>query len=146
MLQDNLNNLIMESMKNHDDVRTRTLRFIKAAITEARTAKGAGVIDEAKEIQILQKMLKQREDSCQQYIDANRPELAKDESDEIEVIKGFLPKAPTSEEIQKCFENLIATGLTPSKANMGVFIKNIKAKYPAADGKIVSEIVKNGLN
>jgi len=138
MLNDQLNGLIMEAMKDHNEVRTRTLRAIKAAFIEGRTAKGAGEMDEAKEIQILQKMVKQREDACQQYVAVGRQELADNEQAEMQIIREFLPKPVSREEIEAYLK------ACPNRpASMGEIIKLAKAQFPAADGKMVAEVAKS---
>jgi len=141
MLSEKLDSLIMEAMKAHNEVRTRTLRGIKAAFIEARTAKGAGELDEAKEVQVMQKMVKQREDARQQYIDANRIELAKNEFEEMQIIQEFLPKPVTKVDIEAWFNTKTDIPEVCMK-NMGQFVSLIKADLPGADGKLISEVVK----
>jgi len=142
MLKDNITSLIAESLKNQNHTRTRTLRMIKAAFLEAEKAPKAGEWNETKEIQILQKMVKQREDARQQYIEANRIELAKNEYEEILIIQEFLPKPVSKEEILNTFNILTIPHI---KQNMGQLIKEIKRIYPGADGKLVSDIVKENI-
>jgi len=152
MLYTQIDLMIMGAMKAHNEVRTRTLRGIKAALIETRTAKGAGELTEEREIQVLQKMVKQREDARQQYIDANRIELAKNEFEEMEIIKEFLPKPATREDIEKVLNDLkknadtMAYKLEFTKANMGAFIRMVKASLPGADGALVASVVKENLS
>ena len=83
-----LNALIMEAMKNHDTVRTETLRAIKSAFLNWQTSKeNAGKdLSEAEEIQIIKKMVKQRQESIEQYLAAGRKELADAEQAQIDEI------------------------------------------------------------
>ena len=94
-MKNNINALIMEAMKNHDSVRTETLRAIKSAFLNWQTSKeNAGKeLTEADEIQIIKKMVKQRQESVEQYLAAGRKELADAEQAQINVLETFLPKA-----------------------------------------------------
>ena len=79
----------------------RSLRAIKAAIILAKTAEGAGgELKEEDEIKLLQKLVKQRKDSLEIYQKQDRPDLAKKEMEEIEVIEQFLPKQLSPDELK----------------------------------------------
>lgn len=148
LINDKIDMLIMDAMKNHDDVRKETLRAIKTAFMEWRTAKvNVGkTIDETVEIQILNKMVKQRQESIQQYLEAGRTDLANAELAQANIIQGFLPKEATEEEIIAVFNNIVNNdGIEPIKKNMGVFIKGIKSRLTNADGKLVAQVVQRNL-
>ena len=143
MLKDNIDALIKEAMKEHNEMRTKTLRLIKTAFQNAETAKGAKPITtDAQEIQILQKMVKQRKESVKQYESANRLDLAAGENAEISIISEFLPEEVKPEQIEA---EVLNCGIELVKSNMSSIIRIIKGKYPAADGKLVSQIVSNYL-
>ena len=144
-----LNALIMEAMKNHDTVRTETLRAIKSAFLNWQTSKeNAGKdLSEAEEIQIIKKMVKQRQESIEQYLAAGRKELADAEQAQINVLETFLPQAATEEDILRAFNDAkTANGWEPEKKNMGLFVKAIKAALPNADGKMVAQLVQTQLS
>jgi len=148
LINDKIDMLIMDAMKNHDDVRKETLRAIKTAFMEWRTAKvNVGkAIDETVEIQILNKMVKQRQESIQQYLEAGRTDLANAELAQANIILGFLPKPATEEEITTVFNNIVKRGeIEPIKKNMGLFIKALKTLLPNADGKLVAQVVQRNL-
>jgi hypothetical protein len=148
MIKDILNNLIMESMKAHNSVRTETYRAIKTAFMNWQTAKeNAGKeMTETDEINVLKKMVKQRQESMEQYFAAKRDDLAYAEADQITIIKEFLPEEATEEDILKCFNDVIGQdGVEPVKKNMGVIIKAIKGALPSADGKLVAQVVSKYL-
>jgi uncharacterized protein YqeY len=138
----------MASMKAHNTTRTETYRAIKTAFTNWETAKeNAGkTLTEADEINILKKMVKQREDSMNQYFEAHRDDLAYAEADQITIIKEFLPAEATEEDIKNWFDTIVAEGLEPIKKNMGLFVKQIKADLPNADGKMIAQFVQSHLN
>lgn len=131
--------LIKSSMLSGNKIELKVFRLIKAAFTKFETSENATELNEEAEQKILNKMVKEREESIRLYTIGNRPELADLEMAEVEVIKRFLPKEATAEEISLYVDELIAEN--PSKS-MGDYIKSVKAKYTTANGKLVSEIVK----
>lgn len=137
----------MEAMKAHDTVRTETLRGIKTAFMNWQTSKehAGKEMTDADEIQILKKMVKQREESIEQYTAAGRDELANTEHVQMVVIKEFLPAEASASDIEQAFFSL-NRDIEPIKKNMGLFIKAIKEQYPTADGKLVAQIVQKHLN
>ena len=143
-----LNTLIMEAMKAHDTVRTETLRGIKTAFMNWQTSKehAGKEMTDADEIQILKKMVKQREESIDQYRSADRNDLANAEADQVAVIKEFLPAEVTAEQIEYVVENIVLSRvIEPIKKNMGAIIKAVKETLPTADGKLVAQIVQKHL-
>lgn len=148
MIKDILNNLIMVSMKVHNSVQTETYRAIKTAFMNWQTAKeNAGKeMTETDEINVLKKMVKQRQESMEQYFAAKRDDLAYAEADQITIIKEFLPEEATEEDITRVFLQVKdVNNLEPVKKNMGIFIKEIKNALPSADGKLVAQIVSKNL-
>ena len=147
-MKNEINALIMEAMKNHDSARTETLRGIKSAFLNWQTSKeNAGKeLTEADEIQIIKKMVKQRQESVEQYIAAGRKELADAEQAQIDILETFLPQAATEEDIVRAFNQAKeANGWEAEKKNMGLFVKAIKAALPNADGKMVAQVVQSQL-
>lgn len=145
MIYNSIDKLIAEAMKNHDNIRLSTLRLVKTKFLEYKTSKGAKPIDESIEINLLRKMVSEREDSVQIYLSAGRNELADKEMKEINIIKEFLPAEVTEEQIAEAFKKSLADGIEPIKKNMGIFIRNIKTLLSTADGKTVSTYVSKNL-
>lgn len=146
MIYDNIDNLIASAMKNHDNVRLSTLRLIKTKFLEYKTSKGAKPIDENIEITILRKMVNERMETVDIYRNAGRNELADKEEAEMNIIKEFIPEAPSEDKILEVFNNIANEGLTKERKNIGLFIKKIKEVLPLADGKTVSTIVMKNLS
>ena len=147
-MKNELNSLIMQAMKEHNTTRTETLRAIKTAFMNWETSKehAGQELTEADEIQIIKKLVKQREESVEQFMAAGREELANEEHKQIVVLKEFLPADATEEDILKCFNDVIGQdGFEPIKKNMGIIIKTIKGSLPSADGKLVAQIVQKRL-
>ena len=91
------------AMKARDAARTSTLRMAKAAIMNKEIDKH-GALDDAEAVKLLQGLVKQREDSAEQYTKAGRPELAEKESAEITVLKAYLPAEVSDAEIAAAVE------------------------------------------
>lgn len=145
MIKDNLSELILESMKHGKKARIDALRAIKAAILNYETAKNAKPLDEIAEINIVRKLVEQREDSAKIYKEANRLDLAEEELKQAEVLREFLPKPISESEIQDVFNELVKSGISPEKKNLGNLIKGIKERLPLANGKLVSQTVMKNL-
>lgn len=132
MLRDDINNALKTAMKEHDKARLSTLRLINAAVKDrdiANRGDGKPAVDDAELQSILAKMIKQREESVKLYNEGGRPELAKAESDEIAVIREFLPRQLDENEVQKAIaEGLEATG-AESLRDMGKVMSWLKDRY-----------------
>lgn len=141
--EDRINEALKEAMKAKDEATKRGLREIKAQILLAKTDGSGAEINEEREIQILQKMAKQRRDSLSIYIAQDRNDLADKEREELAVIERFLPKQLDADELTVVLTALIAeVGATSPKDMgkvMGAATKQLAGK---ADGKLVAEIVK----
>jgi uncharacterized protein len=136
------------AMKAQDAARTSTLRMAKAALMNRQIDKHAA-LDDAEATRVLQGLVKQREDSAEQYTKGGRPELADKERAEIVVLKAYLPAEVTEEEVAAAVEKAVAeTGATSPK-DMGKVMKAALAALAAggktADGRRVNEAVKKRL-
>ena len=143
-----LEQTIMAEMKKamlaRDEKGLRALRAIKAAIILAKTAEGAGgELKPDDETKLLQKLIKQRNDSLQIYQQQNRPDLAQKEQEEIEVIEEFLPKQLSSEQLRESLTRIIAEVGASSPADMGK-VMGIATKQLAgvSNGQAISAAVK----
>jgi len=142
---------VMEELKNamraKDEAALRSLRAIKAAIIIEKTAEGAGgVINEATEVKMLQKMAKQRRDSLDIFEKQNRPDLAAKEREELAIIEKFLPKQMSPEELRAEIRAIIEQVGAKSPADMGK-VMGVASKQLAGktDGKAISDMVKQVL-
>ena len=144
----NLEQKIMADLKTamlaKDEKSVRSLRAIKAAIILAKTSEGAGgEIKEDDEIKLLQKLVKSRKDSLEIFQQQNRADLAKKESEEIEVIEKFLPQQLSAAELKEIIAKIIAETGASSPADMGkVMGAATKQLAGKADGKAISGVVK----
>lgn len=143
-LEQTINDEIKTAMLAKDQARLRGLRAIKAAIILAKTSEGAGgVLAEADETKLLQKLVKSRKDSLEIYQKQNRADLAVIEQEEITVIEGFLPKQMGTDELKAVIGKIIretgATGAADMGKIMGVASKQLAGQ---ADGKTINAVVK----
>lgn len=148
MIREKIEHLISEATKNREMFEIETLRLVKAELMKYNASKEAisKPMDDNIEIGILKKMVKQRKESAELYNQGNRPELAEKETKEADFIAQFLPKETSVEEIEEAVNAIISSGVEPVKKNMGQIIKTVKSKYPAADGKLVSQVVSSKLS
>ena len=146
MIKDRLPILIADTMKSGNKVKLEALRAVKTAFMNWETAKenvGKSITDTV-EISIVSKLVAQYEDTAKQCDDGKHDELVHEARTMASILKSYLPKPATEEEIVFAFGN-IELDVEPIKKNMGVFIKRIKEMLPNADGKLVSQIVMKNL-
>lgn len=146
MIKERLPILIAETMKSGNKVKLEALRAVKTAYMNWETAKenvGKSITD-AVEISIVSKLVAQYEDTAKQCDDGKHDELVHEALTMAQILKGYLPKPATEEEIAFAFGN-IELDVEPIKKNIGVFIKRIKEMLPNADGKLVSQVVMKNL-
>ncbi len=136
------------SMKARDAERTSVLRMAKAALKNREIDKGEP-LDDAEAVKALQSLVKQREDSAEQYDNASRPELAEKERSEIGVLKVYLPAEILDEEIAAAVEKAIAETAAASPKDMGKVMKAamaaLAASGKAVDGKRVNAAARKSL-
>ncbi|MFT4644460.1 MAG: hypothetical protein ACI8ZX_000863 [Planctomycetota bacterium] len=132
--------------KNQDDL--RALRAIKSAIMLAKTEKGfAGEMTEEIEIALLQKLMKQRNDSLKIFVEQDRTDLASKEEAEMKVIQTFLPAQLSETEVETILKDIIKKTGASSMKDMGkVMGMAAKAFSGKADNSLVSKIVKSLLS
>lgn len=140
MIYNKLNSLIAEAMKNKDSERVNVLRLIKTELVKKE--KEGKTIDETIEANVLMKMVSQREDSINQFKQANRLDLVEKETNELSIIKEFAPKQVSDEDIIAETEKVIATIGVVTMKDMKNILAEVQKVYPTANGKIISQIVK----
>jgi uncharacterized protein YqeY len=136
-----INKKIMESMKSHDKVASETFKLLKAKILEFKTAKNAREYNDAEEIALINKMISDRANSAEIYMQNNRQDLADAEYAQAKVLEDLLPPLPTREDIESYLGEKYPDGI--ERKMMGVVIKEIKDNLLGSDGKTVADCVKN---
>jgi uncharacterized protein YqeY len=123
---------LKDATKAQDKRRISTLRLVSAAIKDrdiaARTA-GKTQATDAELLELFAKMIKQREESQKIYADAGRAELAKQEGEEIEIIREFLPTQLSDKEMEKAITAAITESGAAGVKDMGKVMTALKARY-----------------
>ena len=142
-----INEAIKTAMREKDKVALDSLRAVKSQILLLKTeAKGADVSAE-QEIAILQRMIKQRKDSYEQFVAQNRNDLAEVELAQMKVIEQFLPAQLSAEELEAEIKKIIAEVGAESLKDLGKVMGTAsKALAGKSDGKFISEMVKKLLS
>ena len=132
MLRDRLTTEMKEAMKAGDKRKLGTVRLIQAALKdkdiELRGA-GKGPASDDEILALMQKMIKQRQESVAMYDQGGRPELAAQEREEAEVIQSFLPKQMEEAEVRAAIEAAIAETGAASMKDMGKVVGALRGKY-----------------
>lgn len=136
-----INKLIMDAMKARDKVASETYKLLKAKILEFKTAKNAKEYNDVEEINLINKMISDRKNTAEIYVQNNRQDLADAELAQAQILSNLLPALPTKEDIETYLNEYYPNGI--EKKSMGLVIKEVKEALLGADGKLVSECVKN---
>ena len=129
-------------MLARDADRLSALRMLKSAIGYAQIERKSETSSDAEIVALVQKEVKKRRDSMEQFDKGGRPELAEKERKEITVLEAFLPQALSPEELETLVRATIAELGATTKKDMGPVIKAVQAKAAGrADGKTVSGLV-----
>ena len=147
-LMDRITSDLTAAMKAKDAARLSVLRMAKAALMNKEIDKKSA-LDDAEAARVLQALVKQREDSVEQFQKAARQELVDKETEEIAVLKGYLPQEASDADVAAAVEQAIAATGAASVKDMGKAMKAALAALTAAgkpaDGKRVNEAVKKRL-
>ena len=153
----NIDELIKESLKSGNKTELKTYRNLKAEFQKVKTAKNAPEWNDVLEMQIISKYSRILEDAILQFSQAHRDDLVSEYTSELEVVKKLLPEPVNELQIyselynhglttgwseRKIIEGPCETIMHIPKKEMGTAIKHLKSKFPTADGKMISEIVK----
>ncbi len=142
-LESTINEDLKTAMKAKDQVSLRGIRAIKSAILLYNTSGAADQLDTEKEIALLQKLVKQRQDSLDIYEKQGREDLAVVEREEIEVIMRYLPKQMTEDELKVAIQDIMARLGATTMKDMGRVMGEASKEFAGkADGKTISMVVK----
>lgn len=146
-LENKINESIKDSMKSRDTLRLESLRAVKAGILLEKTKTGSkDQVDEAVILKILQKMIKQRNESAKIFSEQKREELANIEISQAKIISEFLPDQLSEIELSVIIDSVIKDLNAESMKDMGKVISNVNQKTSGkAEGKVIAEMVKSKL-
>ncbi len=131
MLRDDINNALKEAMKAKDERKVSTLRLVNSTFKNADIeARATGkTLGDADLLPVLQKMIKQRQESKELYEKGGRPELAQQEADEIAIISSYLPKQMSDADVMAAIDSAIQETGAASMKDMGKVVGALKAKF-----------------
>ena len=142
-----INEAIKTAMREKNKVALDSLRAVKSQILLAKTESKGAEVSAEQEIAILQRMIKQRKDSHQQFVAQNRADLAEVEEAQMKVIEKFLPAQLSSEELEAEIKKIITEVGAESLKDLGKIMGTAsKALAGKSDGKSISEMVKKLLS
>lgn len=132
---------LTSAMKARDAERTSNLRMLQAAVKNEQINLGHELTDE-EVLSVIRKAVKQRQESVEQYMKGNRPELAAKEAAEMAMLKEYLPPELSDEELEAAVREIVAATGAQSKKDMGKVMKEATARFKGrADGRKIQEIV-----
>lgn len=131
MLRDDINNALKEAMKARDERKISTLRLVNSTFKNADIeARASGkTLGDAELLPVLQKMIKQRQESKELYEKGGRPELAQQEGEEIAIISAYLPKQMSESEMTAAIDAAIAETGASTMKDMGKVVGVLKSKF-----------------
>jgi len=144
-LYQRLDQALKEAIKNQQPVATSTLRMLKSAI-RYREVDVRRTLTEAELQATINTQVKQRREAMAEYTKAGRPELAKQEEEELSVLLSFLPPQLSPEEMAAAVNAVIAELGATGPNDLGKVMKNAMARLAGrADGKVIREIAQQRL-
>ena len=149
MTKQQLQEDLKQSMLTKDELKKSVLRMLISALTYYEIQKGGAGYTATEEdvMSVLQKEIKQRRDSIEQFTAGNRPELAEKEQKELELLIAYLPAQMSEEEVRKLVKDAITQTNASTPQDMGKVMGALMPKTKGkADGSMVSAIVKEELS
>jgi uncharacterized protein len=132
-LRERLSDAVKEAMKAREQKRLSTLRLVAAALKDRdianRTEDSREGISDDEILSLLAKMIKQREESAETYDRGGRPELAAGEREEIGIIREFMPKQMTDDDVKAAVRSIIAETGAASMKDMGKVMAALKERF-----------------
>ncbi len=132
MIRDDLTAAMKEAMKAKDARRVSTIRLVQAALKDrdiAQRGEGKPALSDDDILQLMAKLVKQREESAKIYEDNDRPELAAQEREEVAIIKSFMPEQMSDEKVREVVAAIIAEINADGMRDMGKVVAALKERY-----------------
>ena len=143
-LMQSFNEEIKNAMRAKDEVKLGVLRMVKTAMNNAAIAKSKNELEDAEELDVVQKQAKQRRESIESFEKGGRAELAAKEKAELAVLEAYLPKQMSDDEIRSVCQTVIAKVGAKSAADLGAIMKELMPLVKGkADGGRVQAILKS---
>jgi hypothetical protein len=137
---------VKDAMKNKDQLKLNTLRFLQSAVKNREIELRPNPITADEVMGVIKKLVKQRKESIEQYQAGGRQDLADQEAAELKVLESYLPAQMGREQIEKVVTEVIAALGAKTVKDMGPVMKEVIARTAGtADNKTVSEVIKSKL-
>ena len=144
-LKQKISNDMKDAMRAKEKMRLGTIRMLLAAIKQREIDERITLVD-ADVLSIINKMIKQRRESLEQYQSAERHDLAEQEQNEINILENYLPQQLSEAEIHEAIKKAIASTGATSIKDMGKLMGALKSELQGkADMSVVSKLVKDSL-
>ncbi len=146
MLENKIFDDYKQAMKDRDALKISVLSFLRAEIINLAVAIKKDKLEDMDVVGVVRKQIKQRQDSIEQFNKGGRQDLADKETRELEILRLYLPKELSQDEIKKIAGEIICLTGAQGMKDMSRVMKEVNAKIAGqADGKLVSELVKQRL-
>ncbi len=147
LLEEKIMNDYKQAMKDKDALKASALSFLRSQLQYAMIDKKLDKLPDGDVIAVIKKQVKQRLDSIEQFEKGNRPDLAQKEKAEAEILKNYLPREMSREELEGLIEKTIQETGAKSIKDMGAVMKVLlEGLAGRCDNKLVSELVRERLN
>jgi len=145
-LEEKLLNDFKQAMKDKDSAKVSTLSFLRAQISYSALEKKKKTLDDSECLAVIRKLIKQHQDSIEQFTTGSRLDLAEKEEKELGILKAYLPQEMPVDSIKKIINEAVAGVSAQGIKDMGKVMKEVMAKVSGqADAKTVSDLVKERL-
>jgi uncharacterized protein YqeY len=135
-----------ESMKARDGLRTQAISFLRSELKYCAIDKKKEKLEDADVAQVLKKLIKQRQDSIEQFTKGQRMDLVENEKAELAILKAYLPQELSADEVAKIVDEVVAAAGALTMKDMGRVMKEVIVKTQGrADSKLTSELVRKKL-
>ena len=146
MLEEQISKDYIQAMKDRNSIKSSTLSFLRAALKNVRIDKRVEAIEEADVVAVIQKQVKQRLASIEQYGKGGRQDLVAKEQAELEILKSYLPKEMSESDLTVIVQAAVKEAQATSMKDMGQVMKVLMPKVAGkAHNKMVSDVVKKVL-
>jgi len=147
MFEERILNDYKEAMKSRDSIKSSVLSMLRADFINTALSKKKNSLDDNEAITVVRKQVKQRQDSIEQFTKGGRMDLADKENRELEILRSYLPKELSADQIKSIIEKAIASVGAVGMKDMGKVMKEVTAEIAGkADSKTVSDLVKDRLS
>ena len=147
MLEDQINQDYIKAMKDRDTAKSSALSFLRAQIKNYKIDSRAEKLTDEDIIKVIKKQVKQRQDSIEQYQKGARQDLVDKETNELNILKGYLPQEMGEDQLKGIVKEAVKETGAQSPNDMGKIMKALMPKVAGkADNKMVSDLVKKVLS